>query len=225
MPFIHLYSLKHCVFLFVVQYSKFLSYLCETSSYSLFFHSLSFYRSRIPLFFIPLLSYHHSLRYNHWLQQISKTVLRAFVHKFDDDEFQRGQREGRDLAAHKILALFRGIYVRSTLYKAMRETAKRLRKLLQQSTLIATAATATAADDDAATAATGVGGLSTGVTIVPDSDGVPLSSSSSIASTTSVHSASVHSTGSEGLIPKKKPSKKKGVKGTKKWLRRAQVGE
>ena len=117
MPFIHLYSLKHCVFLFVVQYSKFLSYLCETSSYSLFFHSLSFYRSRIPLFFIPLLSYHHSLRYNHWLQQISKTVLRAFVHKFDDDDFQRGQREGRDLAAHKILALFRGIYVRSTLYK------------------------------------------------------------------------------------------------------------
>ena len=117
----------------------------------------------------------------------------------------------------------------------MRETAKRLRKLLQQTAHNATAATAAATAVAGATggavgvttgvSGTGVDGHSTDATIVPDSDGVPLSSSSSIASTTSVHSASVHSTGSEGLIPKKKPSKKKGVKGTKKWLRRAQVGE
>ena len=126
----------------------------------------------------------------------------------------------------------------------MRETAKRLRKLLQQTAHNATAATAAATAVAGATggavgvttgvSGTGVDGHSTDATIVPDSDNVPLSSSTSIASTsvhstsvhsTSVHSTSVHSTGSEGLIPKKKHSKKKGVKGTKKWLRRAQVGE
>ena len=116
----------------------------------------------------------------------------------------------------------------------MRETAKRLRKLLQQTAHNATAATAAATAVAGATggavgvttgvSGTGVDGHSTDATIVPDSDNVPLSSSTSIAST-SVHSTSVHSTGSEGLIPKKKHSKKKGVKGTKKWLRRAQVGE
>ena len=103
----------------------------------------------------------------------------------------------------------------------MRETAKRLRKLLQQTAHNATAATAAATAVAGATG--GAVGVTTGVSGT-DSDNVPLSSSTSIAST-SVHSTSVHSTGSEGLIPKKKHSKKKGVKGTKKWLRRAQVGE
>ena len=41
-----------------------------------------------PLFLVLPPFFHFS--YNHWLHQLSKTVIRAFVHKFDDEGFQRG---------------------------------------------------------------------------------------------------------------------------------------
>ena len=92
----------------------------------------------------------------------------------------------------------------------MRETARRLRKLLLQTT---TATTTTTATDDAVTADDTATATSTAT------------ASGVVVTATSSASVSANANGGTGIVlPKKKSSTKKNIKGTKKWLRRVEVG-
>ena len=126
------------------------------------------------------------------------------------------------MAAHKILALFRGIYVRSTLYKAMRETAKRLRKLL---TAAANANVNANANANAIIIADATADVNATANASDTATATNINASAiSTANANASHNSTVNASGMVLPKQKKKSGKKKNVKGTKKWLRRGEVG-
>ena len=99
----------------------------------------------------------------------------------------------------------------------MRETARRLRKLLQ--TTAATTTTTATATEDAVTADAVTADDTATATSTATASGVVVTATSSASASTSGSGI-----GTGIVLPKKKSGKKKNIKGTKKWLRRAEVG-